>query len=160
LKKSGYTKNNYNEKVGPTYDLIRSNLLVDHQKRLWQLVWHATVIELSSLAGAFYLYESQHFALTIFALLGSSVFLALFCISISIYTKRCKLANDSLNLGASGIYLGVTGEPVSGPFRSGMEVAKFMPIAGIVLNILFLIYVLIMFCFCIASAECLGMGNG
>lgn len=148
LKKIDYTKDNYDEKVGPTYDLIRSNLLIDHQRRLWQLVWQATVIELSALAGSFYLYEGQHLALTIFALVSASVFLVLFYFSISIYTTRCKAANDSLSSGSSTIYLGVKGERASGPFGSGMQVAKFMPVAAIVLNALFLAYVLLMWCFC------------
>lgn len=125
------------KKTGPTYDTIRTQLLINNQQRTWDMIQHTSTVEIATLAGWFYLYSKNEFFISISLLIFSCVIVHNLRLSIIRYADLMSDASASLNSGVS-IYLDST---LSNNGRLGAAaVSKRIPLITISLNIILVVF--------------------
>ncbi|MGP5325905.1 hypothetical protein [Vreelandella titanicae] len=116
-------------KSGPTYDLIRKDLLICHQGRAWQVIQYSITIQTAFIAGWYYVqFEHEKPALALVATALSFVIMYLLKQALQRYNHLMGRANYSLNEGGE-IYTGSSGSKV--PYASVTSERIMLSILGI-----------------------------
>lgn len=129
----------FETKVGPTYDSIRAQLLINNQQRTWDMIQHVSTVEMASLAAWFYLYDKKEFLISSMLMLFSIVIISCLLLSIFRYTYLMRDASASLN-GPNGqsIYLSSNIASSCTCIPTAGKISKTIPIIIIIFNFIIL----------------------
>lgn len=134
---------NCQTKVGPTYDSIRTQLLINNQQRTWEMIQHISTVEIASLAAWYYLYDKQEYLMSGVLMVLSILIVYCLFLAITRYTDLMRAASASLSRSsAQGIYLG---EGAQRRFEAA-HITRLIPVV-----ILFFNFFVLIFSFCKSS---------
>lgn len=129
----------YKTKIGPTYDSIRAQLLINNQQRTWDMIQHVSTVEIASLAAWFYLYDKKEFLMSAILMVLSIIVIYCLLLAINRYVYLMNSADASLNnhLGQN-IYIGkYNAKP---PKYNSAFISKLIPVVILGFNFLILLF--------------------
>lgn len=90
---------NFKNKDGPSYDLIRSQEHIANQNRHWETVRHMSNIQVATLPAWYFLNSKEELFFAITLLLISSAIIIIFCVMMARYRFLIHRAYGSMNGG-------------------------------------------------------------
>lgn len=134
-----HNEDNYHTKLGPTYDSIRAQLLINNQQRTWDMIQHISTVEIATLAAWFYLYDKNELFISAWLILFSIAIVYALFLSILRYSLLMQDASASLDRGTR-IYLSSNMAFKKRHIPRAATISKAIPIITITFNFIILIF--------------------
>ncbi|MBS4714955.1 hypothetical protein J4G66_03065 [Aeromonas dhakensis] len=134
-----HNEDNYQTKLGPTYDSIRAQLLINNQQRTWDMIQHISTVEIATLAAWFYLYDKNELFISAGLILFSIAIVFSLLLSIVRYSLLMQDASASLNRNTN-IYLSSSMSFKNAHIPRAATISKAIPIITIAFNFIVLIF--------------------